>query len=426
MKQANLGIAARVLVALVLMFGTRAFSADVYYYNGAGTTNVLHGLADWVNGSASAPADTATLGSSGNSLVFSDNSSYLAAGSPTNLSISTEASLTYGNIVDNLAENLTLSLSSGASISIKATPNTFYSAYGSTAYYMIDMSQAGGNLEFAMGTGASYKLIAATAAITQTWNVATGRTLTFDSGTISTSGTTQGTLVLTGGGNIVLNANITTGSNWGWTVQGANVTMAGANVYTRSTSISSGALTLSGSIASSFINVTGGTFRGTGTISPGTGTQGLVSVASGAILQAGADSTTTGTTLSLLGGLKMLSGSTLEFVVNSDLSHTTLALAAAPTNSQTNAFASALSVTLLGTLAAGTYDNIITGLASDPGTESTWVLTNGGYTATFVYDGAGDIDLTLAAVPEPGTVSLLMFGSAALLFAARKRFRFAA
>jgi hypothetical protein len=49
----------------------------------------------------------------------------------------------------------------------------------------------------------------------------------------------------------------------------------------------------------------------------------------------------------------------------------------------------------------GGYDNIITGLAADPGTEGTWTITNPGFSGTFTYDGAGNIDLALTAAVHP-------------------------
>ena len=53
----------------------------------------------------------------------------------------------------------------------------------------------------------------------------------------------------------------------------------------------------------------------------------------------------------------------------------------------------------------GFYDNIITGLAADPGGVASWHINNPGFTGTFVYDGAGNIDLTVSAVPPPFTLS---------------------
>ena len=55
---------------------------------------------------------------------------------------------------------------------------------------------------------------------------------------------------------------------------------------------------------------------------------------------------------------------------------------------------------------------MITGLA---GTETglatigTWTVTNAGFLGTFSYDGAGGVDLAIAAIPEPTTLALLGF-----------------
>lgn len=61
---------------------------------------------------------------------------------------------------------------------------------------------------------------------------------------------------------------------------------------------------------------------------------------------------------------------------------------------------------------AGTYDNVITGLASDPGT-TLWQVANSGFSGLFTYDGSGNIDLTLSAIPEPGVCALLGLGALA-------------
>jgi hypothetical protein len=49
----------------------------------------------------------------------------------------------------------------------------------------------------------------------------------------------------------------------------------------------------------------------------------------------------------------------------------------------------------------GPYTHVITGLATDPGGEASWTITNPGFAGTFTYDGAGNINLNITAVPPP-------------------------
>ena len=70
--------------------------------------------------------------------------------------------------------------------------------------------------------------------------------------------------------------------------------------------------------------------------------------------------------------------------------------------------------------ATGTYDNIIAGLAADPGTTAGWTIQNAGWVGTFAYDGV-NIDLTLIAIPEPGAASTLLVGLGSLI--GMQRFR---
>ncbi|PYL63564.1 MAG: hypothetical protein DMF25_10190 [Verrucomicrobia bacterium] len=71
----------------------------------------------------------------------------------------------------------------------------------------------------------------------------------------------------------------------------------------------------------------------------------------------------------------------------------------------------------------GTYDNIITGLASDPGTEGSWTFTgNPNFAGSFSFDGA-NIDLTMTAVPEPSTWAGASLALAAMLVSQRRRLK---
>ena len=53
------------------------------------------------------------------------------------------------------------------------------------------------------------------------------------------------------------------------------------------------------------------------------------------------------------------------------------------------------SILNLGADTSTVYDNVISGPAADPGTESTWTIVSGGVTGNFPYDGAGGIDLSV-------------------------------
>ena len=389
----------RLAIVLLAVVGVQDLRAQTYTYNGAGTSSVFTTAGDWVDSSNT--VQTVAPTSSGYILVF-DNTGVPTAGASLTTGVT---SATYGKLVDNATGNLTFAVTTGQTLTFKAADTSSTAA--------IDMSGTGGNLTFSMPTMAtSYRLSTSSEA----WNVSSGRTLTFMGGQITSTATTSSTAVtLTGAGNIVINSNIAA-TNVKWNISGANVTMGGANTYTSATTISSGKLNVTGSLAATPVTVSGGTLQGSGSIA------GAVSVASGAVLQAGTDAVTTGTVLTLSGGLTMATGSTLEFVLGAGNTHTTLALNSASTNT----LASGLTLTLLGTMAAGTYTDIITGLTSDPGTEGSWTITNAGETATFSYDLAGGgINLTLQSVPEPETVSLLTLGCGILLFGMRKRLRLA-
>jgi hypothetical protein len=149
---------------------------------------------------------------------------------------------------------------------------------------------------------------------------------------------------------------------------------------------------VNGSIASGAVTV-----NNSGSIIGGTGTiNGAVTINSGAAILGGTGATASGT-LTVANSLTMSSGSVIELALGPSGAHSTLARTGGTWSFQT---AQQFSFVDLGAT-TGTYNNIITGLASNPGTGS-WTITNPGWTGTFTYDGA-NIDLTLTAVPEPGT-----------------------
>src|SRR4030095_1853835 len=89
-------------------------------------------------------------------------------------------------------------------------------------------------------------------------------------------------------------------------------------------------------------------------------------------------------TLTVANNLMLNSGSIIELALAAGGAHSTLARTAGTwTFNATQAF----TFIDLGAT-AGFYDNIIAGLAANPGSEGSWMITNPGWTGTFTYDGA--------------------------------------
>jgi fibronectin-binding autotransporter adhesin len=177
--------------------------------------------------------------------------------------------------------------------------------------------------------------------------------------------------------------------------------LAGANTYTGATSVSGGTLLVNGSTASGSavtVSGTGSTLGGTGTVN------GTVGIGSAALLEGGTGST--GQTLTMKGAVSMGNGSVIELALGTTQTHSTLAIG----TGGSIAFDSTQKFTFLetGAVTPGFYNNIITAVGADPGTEANWTFTSSLYAGTFSWDGA-NIDLTLTAVPEPST-----WGAAAL------------
>jgi autotransporter-associated beta strand protein len=171
------------------------------------------------------------------------------------------------------------------------------------------------------------------------------------------------------------------------------VTLSGANAYTGATTVSGGKLLVNGSLASG----SAVTVSNSGTILGGTGTiSGTVGIGSGAAILGGTGTTASGI-LTVANNLTLNSGSIIELALGASGAHSTLARTGGAWSFQT---AQQFAFIDLGAT-TGTYSNIITGLASNPGTSS-WTILNAGMTGTFTYSG-GNINLTLTAVPEPRT-----------------------
>jgi autotransporter-associated beta strand protein len=279
---------------------------------------------------------------------------------------------------------------------------------------------------FVTQTGATVALNGDTASNTRNISVAS---LAGTGGTIA-SGRTPSTLVLTSNLTIngasgsttfggILRNSVTTGT----TSAILNVAKTGAstqiftsaNLYTGATTITAGSL---------LANNTTGSATGTGAVSVsiagtlgGTGiVTGPVTVDSGGTLMGG-DGTTASDDLALSGNVTLNGGSAIKLTLGAAGLHSTLSRSGTA-GSWVFDSAQAFTFNDLGAEVM-TYQDIITGLGGDPGTTG-WTIASPNYAGQFVYDDAGHVDLILTAVPEPGSLGLLVGGIAMLGFRRRR------
>jgi autotransporter-associated beta strand protein len=221
------------------------------------------------------------------------------------------------------------------------------------------------------------------------------------------------TLGGTGTGAVTISGNITeaasNGSHKGkLAVTGGTYILSGTNSYTGATNVSGGTLFINGNEVSATGTTT---VTNAGTVLGGIGTIGgnVAMNTSGAILEGGTGST--GQTLTINGSLTQTTGSIIELALGSGNTHSTLALTGAGASS----FYSTQKFTFINPT-AGIYEDIITGVTSNP-TVTSWTVTNPGWTGVFSYDMSnGGIDVTLSSVPEPSTwiAGALAFGAVVL------------
>jgi autotransporter-associated beta strand protein len=209
----------------------------------------------------------------------------------------------------------------------------------------------------------------------------------------------------TGANNATISSTIS-GSN-GLTKTGdGTLILTGANNYTGTTAVNAGTLLIdnssgSGTGNSGVIVGPASVLGGTGMISGPVDVHTAGPVLGGAVL--GGNGTTASGALTIANNLTLNSGPSqgatlIKIALGPSGAHSTLTRAGAGTwTFDTN---QAFAFIDLGAQ-PGFYDNIITGLAADPGSEGSWTITNPGFAGTFSYDGAGNIDLNITAVQHP-------------------------
>lgn len=191
--------------------------------------------------------------------------------------------------------------------------------------------------------------------------------------------------------------------------------LSAANAYTGGTTVNNGVLLVTNTVGSAtgqgVVEVgPGGTFGGTGIV------DGVVLVNGGGKLMGGDGSGTTGTSLRLPNQTALRDGSIIVLTLGAGGAHTSLDfLGRFATFDEDQAF----DFEMVGGVTDQFYDNILMNLRDDPGTESSWVVTDpNNIAATFTFDGA-NIDVTVKIIPEPGSLALLLSGLGLLLFTRR-------
>jgi len=433
---------AKSLAALVLDNGI-----DLLDSGGSKTLTMVNNQATIIANGTNAIASNNNLAMSASEKFIFTNGTLTLGGNITSVS-GALMKLGTGSLVTSTALSITgttnLILGEGT---IRATTNASALGSGTAALTLVN-----GTLELANDTGLNYgrnttfggdvtilsDRLTGGLGVTHTlgtWAMGTTASTAAGSSTITVgkgANVSSGTAGITFGGNASLTTGVAFNVNTGAQLNLGAIT-PNASVQTI-TKLGAGTLAVTGIIADNGagkINITqsagtlllnavntgtgtiqtvGGTVGGTGTISQ------AITVKSGVSLLAGdgfTDPDTLAQTLTVSGDLTVENGATFVFALGLPGAHSTLARTSGTWSLAAN------QVTFLDFGAtAGAYNDIITGLAGDPGMSS-WTITNSGWSGSFVYD-AGTVDLNITAVPEPSTIVLLLVGVAAIVINKRR------
>jgi autotransporter-associated beta strand protein len=176
----------------------------------------------------------------------------------------------------------------------------------------------------------------------------------------------------------------------------ASLALTNASTYTGATVVNAGRLLVNNATGSGTGSGAAAVFNN-GSVLGGSGVIGGAVTVNADTILVGGDATTASGALTIAGNVTLNSGSIIALVLGNAGAHSTLTRTGGVW-----AFAPNQKFTFLDLGAQpGFYDNIIAGLAADPGDTASWTITNAGFAGTFTYDGAGNIDLNLTATSGP-------------------------